>query len=189
MDDNIEFKKYYDGLKQVIESLDEGEVNRVLSVLIDCKKRGGVVYLIGNGGSASTAEHWVNDLMKIGELRVVALTNISMITALGNDLSYEDIFIEQLNVMLKKGDVVLGISGSGNSMNVVKAMEYVRDKGEIAVGILGFRGGRIKEILEEYEKGSYVHVKSEDYGFIEDLHLSLGHYFARRLKETDNNLI
>lgn len=183
MENQIEFQKYYDGLKQAIEELDEREVNAVLGILKECKQRDGKVILIGNGGSASTAEHWVNDLMKIGGIKVISLTNIAIVTALGNDVGYDDVFVEQLKVLLGDGDVVLGISGSGNSMNVVKAMEYVKDKGGIAVGVLGFKGGRIKEILEEYEKGNYVHVKSEDYGFIEDIHLSLGHYFARRLKE------
>jgi len=175
------FENYYSGLKEVIDGLSNEEVDGVLNVLKDCKFRGGVVYLCGNGGSASTAEHWVNDLMKIGRVRAVSLTNISVITALGNDISYDDIFVEQLKVLMKPGDVVIGISGSGNSMNVVKALEYVLSRGGVGVGVLGFKGGRCLEVLRG--RGKYVLVESDDYGFLEDIHLSLVHYFARELKE------
>jgi D-sedoheptulose 7-phosphate isomerase len=175
------FEDYYNGLKKVIDSLRKEEVDSVLEVLKACKSRGGTVYLIGNGGSASTSEHWVNDLIKIGGLRAVSLTNISVITALGNDISYDDVFVEQLKTMFKEGDVVVGITGSGNSPNVVKALEYVLGNGGVGVGVLGFKGGRCLEVLRN--RGKYILVETEDYGFLEDIHLSLAHYFARVLKK------
>lgn len=181
------FEKYYNGLKNVIGGLDKFQVDGVLGVLRECKARGGTVYLCGNGGSASTCEHWVNDLMKIGGVRAVSLTNISVITALGNDISYDDIFIEQLKVLMKLGDVVIGISGSGNSMNVVKALDYAIINGGVGVGILGFEGGKCLEVLRE-RNGSYILVNTEDYGFLEDIHLSLVHYFARELKDVNKNI-
>jgi len=171
------FEKYYNGLKQVIDNLDKNQVNKVLSILKECKLRGGCIYLCGNGGSASTCEHWVNDLMKIEGMKAISLTNISVITALGNDISYDDIFIEQLKVLMKPGDVVIGISGSGNSMNVVKALKYACENQGAGVGVLGFDGGKVLDVVE-----NYVLVRTNDYGFLEDIHLSLGHYFARMLK-------
>ena len=173
-------KKYYNELIEILKEVDVESIENVLNVLRNASDNGKTIYVIGNGGSASTAEHYVNDFMKIGGLKAVSLTNISVITALGNDISYEDIFVEQLKTVMSDGDVVIGITGSGNSMNIVKALEYVRDNKGVAVGILGFDGGKCLDVLRG-ENCNHVLIKSRDYGYVEDVHLSLSHCLSRNV--------
>ena len=174
------FDNYHQKLKQLINNLDKGQFNKVLNTIIECKNGKGTVYIIGNGGSASTAEHWVNDLVKISGIKAVSLTNISVITALGNDISYDDIFVEQLKIFLEDKDIVIAITGSGNSPNIVKALRYVKENSDAKmVGILGFDGGECLKILED---DPYILIKSNDYGLVESLHLCLIHYFAKSIR-------
>ncbi len=182
LDDLDDLEKYYNELVGILNDLDKVQVKNVLNVLRFAKDNKKTVFVLGNGGSASSAEHYVNDFMKIGGLKIISLTNISVVTALGNDISYEDIFVEQLKSLMSEGDVVIGISGSGNSMNVVKALEYARDNSGIPVGILGFDGGKCLEVLKDFP---YVLVNSKDYGYVEDVHMSLSHSLSRMIKEKE----
>ncbi|MBT4135379.1 SIS domain-containing protein [archaeon] len=175
-----ELHRYYRELMALLDELNLNQVRRILNVLRFALENKKNVYIIGNGGSASTAEHYENDLMKIGGLRAFSLTNTSVLTALGNDNGYENIFVDKLKTMMDEGDVVIGISGSGNSMNVVKALEYARENGGIPIGVLGFNGGKCLEVLKDYP---YVLVKSEDYGYIEDVHLTLSHSLSRLVRK------
>ncbi|MFQ5615920.1 MAG: SIS domain-containing protein [Anaerolineales bacterium] len=146
------------------------------------------VFVVGNGGSASTASHIAADLGKnilpdlyggpLARLRVTALTdNMGWITALANDVGYEYIFSEQLKNLGQPGDLLLAISGSGNSTNVVEAVKVAQKFGLRTFGILGFAGGKLQNMVE-----AYVLVRSNNYGFIEDIHLILNHIIVTYLR-------
>ncbi|HXP93536.1 MAG TPA: SIS domain-containing protein, partial [Candidatus Binatia bacterium] len=138
-----------------------------------------------NGGSASTASHMMNDLMKFTSIdgcrrfRAVALTdNVPLITALGNDLEYADVFIEQLKNLLLPGDALIAISGSGNSPNIIKAVEYAKTVGAISIGLAGRPGGKLAQIADHK-----VVVPADRIGQQEDGHLVLNHVIATALRE------
>jgi D-sedoheptulose 7-phosphate isomerase len=147
------------------------------------------VFIVGNGGSASTASHMAADLAKntIGpqmrRFRVMSLNdNMSLLTALANDEGYENVFREQLVNLINPSDVLIIISASGNSSNVLRAVEYAKSRHAQTVGLLGFDGGRALELVDHP-----ILVRSRDYGVIEDAHLVLNHilveHFSRRLAE------
>lgn len=173
----VKVKDYYPELVSTIQKISPKQLDEVENVLRKAREDNKTVYLMGNGGSASTAEHMCNDLMKIGNMKAKSLTNISVITAYANDLSYGRIFVEQLKwENISKGDIVIGISGSGNSPNIIKALAYAKAHGATTIAFLGFDGGRAKDMVDHY-----VWIHSRNYGIVEDLHLSLGHCFAMRL--------
>ncbi len=181
-------------LTRCIVSLDKTKIEMVIDVLVDAYKKDRKVFILGNGGGASTASHMACDLSK-GTLqriydnterrfRVISLSdNVALITAFANDLSFDDIFVQQLRNLIETGDVVIAISGSGNSPNVVKAVEYARASGAITIGFLGFKtGGKL---------GSMVHypvlVNSNHYGPIEDIQLVLNHMIASWLAKVKSH--
>jgi len=158
-------------------------IARTVSFLYEAWKQRKQVFILGNGGSASTASHMANDLSKATivpgkpRMRAIALTdNISVITAWANDSSYESVFSEQLENLLESGDIVIGISASGNSPNVLRAMEFARQHGAITVGWTGACGGRLKEIVDHC-----VLAPTDDIGMIESVHLVLDHLVTREL--------
>lgn len=145
------------------------------------------VFVLGNGGSASTASHMAADLAKntidanMRRFRIMSLNdNISLLTALSNDLGYENAFSEQLMNLIHPGDVLVVISGSGNSPSVLRAINHAREQCAQVVGLLGFDGGRARELCD-----TAIVVSSDDYGVVEDAHLVLNHilvdYFRERL--------
>jgi D-sedoheptulose 7-phosphate isomerase len=165
-------------LQSVLQRIDTREVGRFIEMLLQVRERGATVYFIGNGGSAATASHFANDLA-IGTnsyekpFRVISLTdNVPILTAIGNDFGYEDIFVRQLRVLARKGDVVVGISASGNSPNLVKAFDYAREAGVKTVAITAFDGGKLKAIADE---GIHVPTEPKEYGPAEDAHMVLDH--------------
>ena len=148
-----------------------------MEIILDAHARQGHVYVVGNGGSATNATHFACDLSKATivegrtRLRVTSLAdNIALLTAWANDTSYEMVFSEQLANLLNPGDVVIAISASGNSPNVVSAIRTARLLGASAVGLVGFSGGRLLEMVD-----AAVHVPSHDYGVVEDCHSVLEH--------------
>ncbi len=167
-------------IKEVREALDRipiDAVERVVEILLDAYHRRQHVYVFGNGGSASTASHFACDLSKATiiagrpRLRVTSLTdNVALLTAWANDTLYERVFAEQLANLLNPGDVVIAISASGNSANVLAAVEEARERGAVTVGLVGFTGGRLQEAVD-----LAVHVPSDSYGVVEDCHLVLEH--------------
>jgi D-sedoheptulose 7-phosphate isomerase len=168
---------YRDRLKSALDMKAMAMVPRLSSALAEAWKQGRVVYLCGNGGSAGNAVHIANDFLygagvKAGMgLKVEALSaNTSVITCLANDLGYEDIFSEQLRVKAQAGDVLIVLSGSGNSPNVVKALETGNALGMQTFAILGFSGGRCKELAQVP-----LHFPVEDMQIAEDLQLIVGH--------------
>lgn len=168
---------YRDRLKSALDLEAMDMVPRLSAALAEAWKQGRVVYLCGNGGSAGNAVHIANDFLygagvKAGMgLKVEALSaNTSVITCLANDLGYEDIFSEQLRVKAQADDVLIVLSGSGNSPNVVKALETGNALGMQTFAILGFSGGRCKELAQVP-----LHFPVEDMQIAEDLQLIVGH--------------
>ncbi len=161
----------------LLKSLDAREIARIIAEFEkarDARKR---IYAIGNGGSASTASHFVNDMGKgasIGRetrFKTIPLTdNVEWMTALSNDLCYEDVYVEQLKNFAEPGDVLLAISGSGNSENVLRAVRYANEVGCITIGFTGFEGGKLRELVQHC-----VVIPSDHMGRIEDMHLILQH--------------
>jgi D-sedoheptulose 7-phosphate isomerase len=146
---------YLEQVRVVLGRLDTAAIAQIIEVLHEARLNGRTIFLMGNGGSAATASHWANDLSKgasrpgAPRLRVIALTdNVPLITAWANDTEYANIFVEQLANFVRPGDVVIGISGSGNSENVIRAIEYGREQGAFTIGLTGFDGGRLKDAAE-----------------------------------------
>jgi D-sedoheptulose 7-phosphate isomerase len=180
---------YLEYLKSVLSRIDNSEIGRFIEVLLDARKRSATIFFIGNGGSAATASHFANDLAYGTNeydlpFRVVSLTdNVPVLTALGNDFGYEDIFVKQLQVLAKKGDVLVAISASGNSANLIKAFDYALSTAIKTVAITAFDGGKIKAMADE---GIHVPTESQEYGPAEDAHMILDHlasaYLMRIIK-------
>lgn len=169
---------YLEYLSSVLKGIDTEKIGRFIQTLLDARDRGATIYFIGNGGSAATASHFANDLA-IGTnsynkpFRVVSLTdNQAIVTAVGNDFGYDEIFVRQLRVLGKAGDVVVGISASGNSSNLLRAFEYAKSVGIKTVAITAFDGGKMKQIADEC-----IHVPTapKEYGPAEDAHMILDH--------------
>jgi D-sedoheptulose 7-phosphate isomerase len=176
---------YLKQLVQVIEGMPRDQIWDVIHVLLDAWRRGSRVFLLGNGGSAATASHMANDLNKLvivpGQPRFKALAltdNIPLMTAWGNDTAYENIFVEQMLNFLEPGDVAVGISASGNSANVLKAVQVAREHGAITVGFTGCDGGKLAGMVDHC-----IQVPSDYIVQQEDMHLALDHVIATTLRQ------
>ncbi|GAJ17365.1 unnamed protein product, partial [marine sediment metagenome] len=176
---------YIKGLIECLEELSRQNIEEIVDIIIDAWRKGKRVFIMGNGGSATTASHFARDL-QIGaavegkpRLRAISLTdNVALITALANDIDYSSIFEEQLIGQLEEGDVVIGISASGNSPNVLKAIEYARKNRAVTIGFIGFDGGKLKGLAHKS-----IILSSKDYGQVEDIHLSLAHIISYLVRE------
>jgi D-sedoheptulose 7-phosphate isomerase len=178
--------EYADGylryLADVFSRVDREAVSAFAEVLLDARERAARIFFFGNGGSASTASHWVNDLTRWRErpFRAISLTeNVAVMSAYANDFGYDEVFIRQLQTLMAPDDVVVALSASGNSSNVVLATEYAKAHGAITVGLTGFAGGLLKEIAD-----ISVHAPTNDgeYGPAEDVHLVLNHLVTSYLE-------
>jgi len=144
-------KAYFDYLKVIFDKVDVADIRGFVEVILDARERGVTIFFMGNGGSAATASHFANDLAfgtndYIKPFKVMSITdNVPVLTALGNDYGYEDIFIRQLKVYGKEGDVLVGISASGNSANLLSAFEYASTAKIKTVALTAFDGGKIKK--------------------------------------------
>ncbi len=174
---NSDFTEYIDRVGDTLKKLDLNQVNALVDLLLKARVNENSVFIFGNGGSGATASHVAGDFIKgisyqlDKRFKVQCLNdNISGLMAISNDLSYEEIFIEQLKAFLKKDDVVIGISGSGNSMNVVKALEYARQNGASTVAFCGYRGGKIKDLADVV-----IHAPVSDMEVTEDVHIVVFH--------------
>ena len=175
---------YFEALAKLLRRSDGEAVARLGGLLWAAYEADRQVFLLGNGGSAATASHFACDLGKgtavPGQRRFRALSladNVAMLTALGNDIGYEKVFTEQLAALMRPGDLVVAISASGNSPNVVDAVEYANQAGGVTVALVGFGGGRLKEIAQQT-----VHFASDNYGLVEDAHLILEHALTQWLR-------
>ena len=181
---DLEIENYFTGLKNTIDSLSRMEIKNFIDVLMDAYQNNKNIYVFGNGGSAATASHMACDLnkgasyQKEQRFKVYSLNdNISILMAYSNDVSYEDVFIEQLKNFLCEDDVAVGISGSGNSPNVIKAIQYANQHKCITVGITGYDGGNLKKI-STYSVNANIH----NMFIAEDIHLILNHLTLHLLK-------
>ena len=177
-------RDYIKDLKYSLDKLDLNSIDRIVNVLWTAYLNDKQVFIIGNGGSASTASHFACDLGKgtIVEgkkrLRVICLNdNMALVTALSNDLNYDEVFREQIINLVNSDDVVIAITASGNSPNILKAVECARENGAISIGFIGFDGGKLKPKVDES-----IVVNSRNYGYIEDIHLVLVHMISQSLK-------
>jgi D-sedoheptulose 7-phosphate isomerase len=180
---------YLREIQRCLDALAPADVARFLECVEHAYHDDRCVYIIGNGGSAATASHMACDLAKnvypavsiatVRRFRVSSLTdNVAMITALANDCGYERIFSEQLNNLLQKDDLVIAISASGNSPNIVDAIALAHKRGARTAALLGFDGGVVKDMVEvALVVGSY------DYGHVEDLHLVLNHLVVSWMRQ------
>jgi len=173
------FLRHIEALKKV--SVDE--VSQVTKSIMNCYNNDGTIYIFGNGGSASTASHVCGDFIKGASFglkkrfRIICFSdNIASMMAISNDVSYEDVFVEPLKNFVKDNDLVIGISGSGNSVNVVKALEYANSINVKTIAISGYSGGAIKKMATES-----VHVPIDDMEIVEDLHLTIFHAIKQSL--------
>lgn len=177
---------YFSYLSGLFGKIDARAVERVAVIFEKARAQGKQIFFMGNGGSAATASHFANDLGKGARVggqapfKAVSLTdNVSLITALANDEGYDEIFVAQLENLLNPGDVVVAISASGDSPNVVKAIEYANTRGAKTVGLTGFSGGRLKEVAHLC---ILVGTPQGEYGPVEDIHLILDHIVTSYLK-------
>ena len=179
---------YVQRLGQLLDSLDLNALAAIIDQIERVRVEGKTIYLIGNGGSAATASHMAEDLafgtrMREGaRIKALSLTdNQSYVMAAANDIGYDSIFEEQLKNLMLPGDLLIAFSASGNSPNVVKAVDFTNRHGGISVGLVGFDGGQLKESCH-----IVLHVETEhgEYGPVEDIHLVLDHIITEFLIHT-----
>lgn len=178
-------RRYVSYLSEVLRSLDGEAIEKVIEVFQKARSVGKMIFFAGNGGSAATCSHFAEDLAygtwTEGKkpFRVLSLAdNTAYLTALANDECYENVFVGQLRSLLTNGDVLVAISASGNSPNVVKAVEYANSHGGITIGMVGFDGGKLKDICRHC---CHVSTIKGAYGPVEDIHLVLDHIVSTYL--------
>ena len=183
MDYKNEITAYFEKEKATLDAISKEDLNALMNLLVAAKDAGKTVFIMGNGGSAATASHYVCDFNKgisMGKekmFKFICLNdNIPTMMAYANDLSYADVFVGPLKNYMQAGDIVIGISGSGNSENVVRAIQYANENGGVTVGLTGFSGGKVRQ-LSEYN----VHVPIDDMQITEDLHMVLDHCMMKIL--------
>ena len=187
-------KEYFSYLFRLLENLDEDQINKLGEIVDSARLNENTIFVAGNGGSAATASTMANDigfdiLKKTGidkTFRVFSLVdNNSVITAIANDVGYENIFVNQLKIHYRQGDSIILISASGNSPNIIKAAEYVKSKGGLVIGFLGFTGGGLIDYCDVK-----IHLKSEpgEYGPVEDSHLIMNHIIAHWFQNKLKNI-
>ncbi len=182
----MRLENYKAKVLQCIEEIDEKQLDAIVDTIHETYVNKRTVYIIGNGGSAATASHLALHLRKgfgsqtdnKGMPAHSLAENAPLITALGNDIGYDEIFHAQLQPILIKGDLIIIISGSGNSANLTKVIDLARSRQAAIIGLLGFGGGKLKTLCD-----SSIIFSVSDYGPVEDAHLSLSHIIPRLLRE------
>lgn len=172
-----EIKNYLSHEVDTIKSLDVDAINSALNMLHDAFERGSTIYIFGNGGSSATASHYQNDFNKgVSEhtekkFNFLCLNdNVATVMAVANDIGFEEVFRFQLRGHLKPGDIVIAISGSGNSKNVINAVEYAKEQGNAIIGITGYNGGKLKPLSDVS-----LHAPVNSMQITEDVHMIFDH--------------
>jgi D-sedoheptulose 7-phosphate isomerase len=181
---SLNVHEYFDRLHQELDRVDRAEIQQMADFIYEAWRNEKFVFIFGNGGSGTTATHMCEDLGKSTlhekdlhdetkkRLKVMSLTdNLGWIMAVGNDLAYDQIFVQQLMNFGGEGDLVIAISGSGNSPNVLKAVDWANRHGLKTFGLTGFNGGKLKEMAQ-----AGIHVPLSDMGMVESIHLCLFHW-------------
>lgn len=183
MDFSTDIETYLTAHKRAIDLLDREQIQAFLDLMIDALENEKNIYIFGNGGSAAAASHFAVDINKGASFgaekrfRVIPLTdNIPTITAYANDISYNDVFVEPLRNLVKVGELVIAISGSGNSENVIRAVTLAKETGAKVVGITGYSGGRLKPLSDVP-----LHLPMDDMQLAEDMQAVLTHLAMRML--------
>jgi D-sedoheptulose 7-phosphate isomerase len=178
---------YLHNFNRILMDMDFNAIERITRSLSQARDRSATIFVAGNGGSAATASHWVNDLGKATKangrppMRVMSLNdNVSWLTALANDEGYERVFSGQLENFARPGDVLVVISASGNSPNLLKAVDLARGTGVFTLGLLGFDGGLLKDRVDDY---LWVPTEKGAYGLVESAHSLLCHLLTACLAE------
>lgn len=183
----MNFNDYSNYTLNALQSVDTAEVEGFIDLLFEAYRNGKTVFVIGNGGSAANASHLAQDLAKgtlahpdqEKRLRAMSLTdNLPFISALGNDEGYDRIFVQQLRTFADKGDLLVAISGSGNSPNIISAVDYANSIGMATIGITGFSGGKLRTLAHHG-----VHVPLDDMCTSESIHSIIFHYVILSLQE------
>jgi D-sedoheptulose 7-phosphate isomerase len=176
---------YFAKLQEAAATVNGERMQQAAEMLTRAHQQGKMVYSCGNGGSAAIANHLVCDHCKLVQTdteltpRIVSLSaTVEIITAIGNDLSYDDVFLYQLRSLAKPGDVLVTVSSSGDSQNIVNAAQWARDNGVPVISMTGFSGGRSAGIADVN-----LHVTADNYGVIEDVHQSLMHILAQYVRQ------
>jgi D-sedoheptulose 7-phosphate isomerase len=182
MHDHME--DYLHRLSSTIEQLPRDRIARLGSTLLRAYKNDKQVFTLGNGGSASTASHMAADLAQttiapnMRRFRITSVNeNMSILTAVANDIGYAHVFSKQLSNVICAGDVLIAVSASGNSPNVLEAMRYSQRESAEVVALLGFDGGEAASLAD-----NAIVVPSSDYGIVEDLHLAINHMIVEHFK-------
>lgn len=177
MDYSNEINEYLLEEKKVLDTLDINEINEVINVLETTRLSGNQIFICGNGGSAATASHFVCDFNKGVNEKVekkynfeCLSDNVPMMMAVANDISYDEVFREPLKCKMKSGDILIGISGSGNSKNVINAFEYAIERGNKTIAIVGYDGGRLLQM-----SNFHIHVNINNMQISEDVHMLIDH--------------
>lgn len=177
--------RYWRELASVMDAMPISQLARAADILLECHDHAGTIFVLGNGGSAATASHFACDLAKgtrtegVPPFRVMPLTdNVPLMTAWGNDVSYERIFAEQLSALVRAGDVVVAISASGNSPNVLAAAELARLAGATTIALTGQTGGRLRRLAH-----LTIRVPAEPIEQVEDAHLAIAHSLCVALRQ------
>lgn len=178
-------ESYFDDLKRTMDTIDREGISLFIQTLLDARDQGKQIFVMGNGGSAATASHMVCDfnkgLVAEGKLRfkfICLNDNMATLMAYANDVSYEDVFVEPLINLMQPGDLVIGISGSGNSMNVVKAIKWANEHGAKTFSLIGYSGGKLKQISQQC-----LHVELNNMQIVEDIHIILNHMVMYIVRE------
>ncbi|MEE2745311.1 MAG: SIS domain-containing protein [Pseudomonadota bacterium] len=176
---------YFDQYVMAAASVDREKVQDAINILEKTYKTTGTLYVCGNGGSASISNHLACDHGKLLSTGTELLphiqslsTNVEVITAIANDISYDDVFLLQLKLIGKPGDVLMTVSSSGDSENVVRAAIWAKENGMEVISLTGFDGGRTSNIA-----GVNIHVDAKNYGVVEDVHQSLMHLIGQYLRQ------
>jgi D-sedoheptulose 7-phosphate isomerase len=176
-------ERYLSKLTHLLQMIDRDQIDQGISLIEDAWLAGRRIITLGNGGSSLTALHFITDWNKSVFLATgrpfdgrSLVDNVGLLMAYANDISFEDVFVEQLKNLLKPNDLVIAISGSGNSPNVVKAVEYANANGGITLGLCGYRGGRLKDLAQHV-----IWADVDDMQLAEDVHFFFGHMVMQRL--------
>ena len=183
-------QQYLSALKMVIDNINCAKVDETIEFLAHAKDDGRQIFVVGNGGSAGSSSHFVTDMAKgvynedMTNFKIMSLCdNVCLMTAMANDFSYDDIFTGQLRNLFNEGDIVIAISASGNTPNVIKAVEYANSHGGTTIRLSGFSGGKLKELSSRC-----LHIPFEHYGLVEDAHMILCHVLAYYFMEKSGNM-
>lgn len=181
---NNSINSYIEEIKQAIDNLDKEIIEKVINKIFEAYRENKQIFIMGNGGSASTASHFACDLGKgtiiegKNRFRVMSLNdNMAIITAFSNDYGYDYVFVEQLKNLVNSEDIVIAISASGNSNNIIEGVKYAKEKGAYIIGFSGFEGGKLREISD-----LCLHVENNNYGQVEDIHMFLSHMISQNIK-------